>query len=162
MSVVELGYWPEGGRVVEPALGHWIAGFIDGEGCFRVHSERRGSYYAAHFALKQRDDDASLLAFIADRTGIGRVKDDGSRSGNSKPCAVWVVESKIDAQRLVCLIDKFPLRSRKARDYEVWRRAVMVWTHMERGSRWKGPRDWTPMIELKAELEDGRVYAGRG
>jgi hypothetical protein len=145
-------------EVIEADYGNWLAGLIDGEGCFRVHKEKGGGYYACHFTLKLRDDDRAMLEEIVVMTGIGHVKADASRSGNSKPCAVWTVHSKDACARLVTLLDRFPLRSRKARDYEVWRRAVAVWLSMRRGHRWSGPRDWTPLIDLKLELEQAREY----
>lgn len=143
---------------IDPAFGHWLAGLIDGEGCFRVHMGKGGTYYAAHFSLKLRDDDQDVLASIAERTGIGRIYFDAHRSGNSKPCASWTVQSMADALVLVGLVERFPLHTRKARDFEVWARAVRTWATMKRGNRWAGPRDWTPMIDLKQELEAARAY----
>lgn len=34
----------------------WLAGLIAGEGCFRIHRERGGEYYACHFSLHMRAD----------------------------------------------------------------------------------------------------------
>jgi hypothetical protein len=145
--------------VCDPPTGYWLAGLIDGEGCFRIHSQRCGDYYAPTFSLKLRDDDAPILHEIVARTGIGRVRLDRSRSGNSRPCAVWRVDSRATTEALAALLDRYPLRTRKARDYAVWRRAIDVRAGMVRGNRWHGPRDWTPLIDLKRELEQAREYA---
>jgi hypothetical protein len=144
---------------VDDATGHWLAGLIDGEGCFRVHTQKGGDYYAPSFALKLRDDDAPILHEIVALTGIGRIARDSSRSGNSKPCAIWRVDSRASTEALAALLDRFPLRTRKARDYAVWRRAIDVRASMTRGNRWHGPRDWTPLVDLKRELEQAREYA---
>lgn len=138
-------------------FGHWLAGFIDGEGCFRVHCEKGGTYYACHFTLKLRDDDRAILEEIVERTGIGHLKPDLVR-GTSKPAMVWVVQSKAECVKLVALLDQYPLRAKKRNDYAIWREAVDHWTTGPRGNRWHGPRDWTQMIAYKTAIEDARAY----
>jgi hypothetical protein len=143
------------------AFGHWLAGFIDGEGCFRIQcglAGRRFPYYTCQFSLKQRDDDGGLLREIVERTGIGRVRGDGTRSGNSKPCLRWCVESKADTAALVALLDRYPLRSRKRHDYAIWREAVIYRASDPRGNRWHGSRNWEPMADFKRRIEEARAY----
>lgn len=151
--------------MIEPATGYWLAGLIDGEGCFRVqanHSRTRGvETYATSFTLKLRDDDELILRTIIALTGIGRYAHDSKGRGNSRPCSVWVVDTRGGCAALVTLLDAFPLRTRKARDYAVWREAVEEWTNGERGNRWDGPRDWTRMGELQGALVAAREYGGR-
>jgi hypothetical protein len=145
-------------------FGWWLSGLIDGEGCFRISKGRshgRFPQFHCRFSLKQRDDDTSLLAEIVERTGIGGVRYDTSRPGNSKPCAIWVVESKADTAALVALLDRYPLRSRKRRDYAVWREAVAHRAQEKRGNRWHGQRDWTAMEDFKRRIEEARLYVGR-
>lgn len=144
--------------MIDREFGHWLAGFIAGEGCFRVHKEKGGGYYACHFTLKLRDDERPILEEIVRRTGIGHLKPDLVR-GNSNPCLIWVVQSKAECAKLVALLDHFPLRARKAQDYAIWREAVGYWIAMPRGNRWHGPRDWSRMIEFKSAIEDARAYA---
>jgi hypothetical protein len=150
--------------MIDDATGYWLAGFIDGEGCFRIHKQKRGEWYAPTFSLKLRDDDLLTLFDLAVDLGIGCVARDTSRNGNSRPCAVWRVQSRADCLALAEILDRYPLRSRKARDYAVWRRALDVAGALPRGNRWHGPKDWTPLIDLKRELEQAREYvppAGR-
>ena len=144
---------------MEDDFGHWIAGFIDGEGCFRVHKGKGGSYYSCCFTLKLRDDEEEVLNQIVEETGIGYLKPDRSRSGNSKPCLVWTVGSKETCVALVELLDRFPLRARKAQDYRIWREAVLFWVHQKKGNRWHGPRDWSQMIRYKKAIEEARRYS---
>lgn len=144
--------------VVDRDFGNWLAGFIDGEGCFRVHKEKSGGYYACHFTLKLRDDERPILEEIVERTGIGHLKPDLIRGG-SKPCLIWVVQSKAACLQLVELLDRFPMRARKRKDYAVWREAVLYWPTMKRGNRWHGPRDWSRMIAYKEAIEAARAYA---
>lgn len=144
--------------MIDDGFGHWLAGFIDGEGCFRVHKSKGGDYYACHFTLKLRDDDGPILHAIVERTGVGYIKPDLVR-GKSQPCLVWVVGSKADCLKLIPILDRYPLRAKKSRDYAIWREAVMHWVAMRRGNRWHGPRDWSQMIEYKTAIEAARAYA---
>jgi hypothetical protein len=143
--------------MIDTEFGHWLAGFIDGEGCFRIHKEKGGGYYACHFTLKLRDDDTAILEEIVVRTGVGHLKPDLIR-GTSKPAMVWVVQSKAECVQLVALLDRFPLRAKKSRDYAIWREAVAFWVAQPRGNRWQGPRDWSRMIAYKTAIEDARAY----
>jgi LAGLIDADG DNA endonuclease family protein len=139
-----------------PVRGDWLAGFIDGEGCFRLQRHPHNGTWHASFTLKQRDDDTALLEAIARETGIGRVKLDRHRSGNSAPCAVWKVESKRDTAALCRLLDEHPLRSRKARDYTLWRSAVVRIATRRRASGWED------IAELADDLTTGRAYREGG
>lgn len=150
---------------VDAAFGHWLAGFIDGEGCFRIQrglANRRFPYYACSFSLKQRDDDRALIADIVERTGIGTLREDRHRSGNSKPCVLWVADSKAHTEALAELLDRYPLRSRKLRDYLIWREAVEYRKQHVRGNRWHGPQDWHPMEIFRVRIVEARTYREGG
>ena len=113
----------------------WLAGFIDGEGCFAIQHRPDGGY-ATTFRLCLRDDDEAILREIAARIGIGGIYNIGV-SGNSNPQAAWQLSSKGDCLTLVGILDEHPLRSRKAQDYMTWRAAVLEWHRpRRRGSRW--------------------------
>lgn len=144
--------------MIAVGYGWWLAGLIDGEGCFRVHMSKGGGYYACHFSLKLRDDDLLVLRQIASFTRIGTIQRDRTRTGNSRPCASWVIQSRADCRALIDILDRFPLRTRKARDYAIWKKAVEAWERRKRGSRWHGPGDWTELIDLKQALEKAREY----
>lgn len=142
----------------EIEFGHWLAGFIAGEGCFRIHKGKGGGYYATHFTLKLRNDERPILEEIVARTGIGHLKADDTCRGNAQPTLVWTVQSKAECLKLVTLLDQFPIRARKARDYAIWREAVHFWVNQKRGNRWDGPRDWSQMIAYKTAIEAARAY----
>ncbi len=148
-------------------FGHWLAGFIDGEGTFfiRRHSGKTPKARTAfhpEFRVKVRSDDRAILDTIQARTGIGYVKD-VKGSGNSKPQAEWIIVRKEDARRLCEILDRFPMRAKKARDYQVWRRAVLVWMEVRhlrsesRGSLRHPSQDI--LAVLKIEIEAIRRYA---
>jgi hypothetical protein len=67
-----------------------------------------------------------------------------------RPGAWQQVSSKGDCLTLVGILDRFPLRAKKRRDYAIWREAVMVLAQAP---------DWERMGELHEALRRGRVYS---
>lgn len=126
---------------VDAAFGNWLAGLIDGEGCFTLthvgEYPGRPECYGCRFHLKLRDDDYPMLAEVGERTGIGYVEWlPGEAHGRRRAQARWIVLTKLDCQALVALLDVYPLRSKKARDFVVWREAVEIWCSRQRGDSW--------------------------
>lgn len=135
--------------MIDPVFASWLSGFIDGEGSFLIPRYNQGRYYAPRFKLNQRDDDLALLEEIREKTGLGTVC--RSASGTGHPQVMWQVNAKADNLALTRMLDDYPLRSRKQRDYEIWREAVLI--HNRFGQT---PR----LAALKEELEDVRKYVG--
>lgn len=137
-------------------FGYWLAGFTDGEGCFRIQKHERGTHTCA-FQIKLRRDDKSVLERIRRFVGHGIVTDvDGD--GTSKPLAAYVVQDKEGCAALVGLFRKYPLTAKKANDFEIWAEAVWEWLERPRGNRWHGRADQAKAAELKSRLENVRKY----
>lgn len=153
---VELPF-PEG---VNDGFGHWLAGFVDGEGHFGILS--KGAHaYACRFSVSLRSDDLAILEECQQRTGLGSIYRRPQRAG-ARPCAVWTVASHQHCDALAAVFRRYPLRSKKARDFEVWCRALEAWKvvgrHRGGPGRWNGPVDQSAMVALKRELEDIRAW----
>jgi len=124
-------------------LGWRLAGFTDGEGCFVIHPHPKGlGAYACAFTIGLRADDKPLLVLLRDSTGLGRIYDVTptaatlrSRPGTN-PGVHWNIARKADCLQLVRLFDKYPPISKKAREYLVWRDAVLAWQE----GRWERMR----------------------
>ena len=139
----------------DSGFGYWLAGFIDGEGCFLVKGHSRGTY-APSFQIKVRRDDRAALVAAQRFVGAGQVADvDG---GESNPQARWVIQDRDGCQRLVDVLDKYPLRAKKRLDYLSWREAVCEWTDRPRGNRWHGAADQSRMEALRARTADVKGY----
>lgn len=153
--------WDFFGENFDPAFGAWLAGFTDGEGCFRIHKQKEGGYYACHFQIKLRRDDRHILEQIRDYLGVGRVFDIAASEANgrdAKPAAEYIVDKREDCLKIREFFDRFPLRAKKARDYAIWARALDAWLARERGNRWHGPGDNGPMEALWLEMRSVREY----
>ena len=140
----------------DPQLGYWLAGLADGEGCFRVHKHKRGSATCA-FQIKLRKDDEAVLEKARRFIGYGSISEE-SGSGKAQTQKKLVVCDKEGCLRVAYLFLKFPLRSKKLRDFLSWADVVMEWNSMARGNRWHGPGDYTKMLRMKERIENARKY----
>lgn len=120
----------------------WFAGFADGEATFYLSPNG-----APTFQLCLRADDQEILEALCGefggslRTRVGRV---------SKPSVTWTVRRRDDLPALLEYFDAHPLRAKKARDYAVWRLAVLA--YVEGGA--KAAR------RFKQQLNEARKYDG--
>jgi hypothetical protein len=136
-------------------FGHWFAGFADGEGNFDVRPAANGRSYTCRFAIGLRADDLPILEEIVRMTGLGSIRLQDGGAGEQKRQARWSVERKEHLARLVEIFDRFPLRAKKARDYVLWRRAVVLWL----GVRSRRRHDWFEIAAISAELRAQRRFA---
>lgn len=148
---------------MDDAFGHWLAGFIDGEGSFSIARQKRNGYYtyAPNFQLKVRIDDREIVERIEREAGFGWPCYPKRRElGNTQAQIGWGVTSKADCVRLVELLDRFPLRAKKARDYAIWREAVLAYaaTIRSRNGAVSGHADWSALETARAELVEVRRF----
>lgn len=142
-------------------FGHWLAGFIDGEGCFQI--VRNGTGFAMRFAITLRDDDRPLLTEIQTRTGLGKIyarRVTNANVSGANPTVIWNVARKADILRLVTLLDRYPLRGKKMLDFIIWREAVLY--RKDGRNRPRANGNWGPVPRLFDDLRAVRAYAPRG
>jgi hypothetical protein len=150
---------------IDPAFGNWLAGFVDGEGCFyiaRIATRKKGVEYVNYrcaFTIGLRDDDRAIIEEIRNTFGFGLMADVKPRGIGKSPMVYLQVLNKADVLLLVDFFDRFPLRAKKARDFAIWREAVLEWNSKLRGGgRHIGRQDWSRMAELHEELKAVRKY----
>lgn len=138
----------------DAAFAYWLAGLIDGEGCFTIKAHTRGTHAPA-FSLHMRADEEGTLRLIERTLRIGSIT---HSAREPHPMVRWTVQDKAGCGRLVDLLDKYPLRAKKRIDYATWREAVCEWTSRPRGNRWRGAADNTRMAHLRKRLMTTRGY----
>jgi hypothetical protein len=140
---------------IDPAFGHWLAGFVDGEGSFCISAPRNA--FICKFSLSLRKDDEAVLLECMSQAGVGYVADNKrkQRHTNERPTCRWDVGGKQQCLRLVWIFDRHPLRAKKARDFAIWRKAVIEWNFID-GRRERV--DWSCMADLRDQLNEGRRY----
>jgi LAGLIDADG endonuclease len=127
-----------GPPTLAPRDGHFLAGFVDAEGSFRLRPNNGGASWSCGFTLVVRDDDGELLLDLRELTGLGNVSSLPA-ARTSKPQAVWSIDSRFECLWLAELLEQFPLRGRKRRELAVWAEAVR---EIDRGR----PSDRLPLL----------------
>jgi len=115
----------------DTGLCQYIAGFVDGEGSFHVAIQRsrftkNGVQVIPEFHVSQNRERASVLGLIQETLGCGYIKENHAGSRRDKTM-VWVVRNRRDlAERVVPFFERFPLRSSKQREFEVFAQIVQA------------------------------------
>jgi LAGLIDADG endonuclease len=144
--------------VSDVGFGYWLAGLIDGEGSFEISrlNGRNGPVYRCRALVSLRSDDLPTLEYIQQQSELGRIY-----HHRTQRQSIWTVHRQTDLIRLIALLDKYKLRSKKRGDYAFWREAVLAWVSCAPG----GPGNrafnepiWKQMGALKAQMEQARRY----
>lgn len=149
------GRRPPGGYPrVSPELGSFLAGFLDGEASFGISRQTGRTNFRCTMSLGARDDDSELLQDLAGSTALGTIAAKPGRAG-SKSQVVWCVAAKSDCARLVEILEKYPLRGRKSRDFAIWDAAVRWWIADDPRHTYPN-RDKSAIVYLKGRLQEAR------
>ena len=146
---------------LDPSFGHWLAGFIDGEATFIIRRLNGGKNLGCLFNLILREDEREIISEIHSALGVGIVslrQPQASASRGSKPGIGLRIETKDGCKRLVDVLDAFPLRAKKARDYAIWREAVLVWQGAVHANAGVNAPIWRAMDRLRVDLVAVRAY----
>ena len=106
----------------------WFCGFTDGEGCFHINKNKTG--FSPEFRLSLRIDDVGILNEIQKRFNFGKVylkkRKFREKYPNQKDNMVYCVWKIKDCFELINNIELGGgLKSKKKRDYEVWKEFIM-------------------------------------
>jgi hypothetical protein len=137
-------------RSVSATEGNFIAGFVEGEGHFGIAEQNGGQSYGCFMSLGLRDDDAPLARWLCERTGLGVLSPVPSYR-TSKPQVRWQIRKLADCRQVIELLDRYELRGRKRREYEIWRTAVELASSGISGRR-------IPLRRLHERLRASRVF----
>jgi len=116
---------------MEKLPGDYIAGFVDGEGCFAlkfrrdVRHERKNKpvyfYWSVEFAICLRVDDAEILERIQYTLDCGRI------SIAKRGLARYAVNRMTDLRgKVIPFFDRYILQAKKVHDFKLWKEAVEV------------------------------------
>lgn len=155
--------------MIDRDFGNWLAGFIDGEGCFFIAAVRRprkdGTVYYTYrpiFTITIRIDDMPILEEIKEKlNGIGSLHTYQPTSGGKKTgqrVARLSIQAHQACKDLINVLDEHPLRAKKADDYEVWKKAVELSLTLQKGKGASCQQQWKDMKLLKEEMERVRAF----
>ncbi len=140
--------------MIDNDFGHWVAGFVDGEGCFFMVPVNRPGGYRPGFALALRADDDAIVHEMKAVLEVGSIHY-YTASGSGSRVVRWMVQSQRDCETLVQFFTRYPLRAKKRNDFEVWSRAVRAAADLRRG-RANNEEAYANLRVLRDELRDGR------
>lgn len=155
ISLFDAAY-PDG---ITDDFGHWLAGLTDGEGAFVVtRVSARGNNWKTwpncRFQIQLRADDGEILRTIQATLGLGNLYHKrvtlASRP-NTQGAVQYVVHRIDDCLRVVEFFTRYPLRAKKAVQFDVWAKAV----HEVAKGR---DRDDALIDEYRAQLAELRKY----
>lgn len=115
----------------------YIAGFIDGEGCFTItlakHPERKfGIDARLQFEIELRDDDEEILKEIQKSLGCGRIFHlSYERYGWNPHTELKVSSIKEIREKLIPFLKKNPLRAKKRHSFKFFCQAVKIFASKE-------------------------------
>lgn len=139
--------------------GGYIAGFVDGEGCFDlqfrrdVRRDRLNSpvYYGwrYQFVIVTRADDVDLLIKIKEVLGCGSIN--FSRLDQAR----YSVQDINNIQNIIIpFFKKYPLSGKKRKDFELWAEAIEIISRNKKaGVCEKGVRGFTRLSWRKPDFE---------
>jgi len=114
--------------------GKYVAGFIDGEGCFTIviskHSTKRlGLDARLHFQIELRCDDIEILQHIQETLDCGYIYHLNYEKYGWKPHVELKVSSFREiTEKLIPFLEKYPLRAKKRLSYQKFLQAVQVFS----------------------------------
>ena len=125
----------------------WFSGLVDGEGCF-TSVIREGSINF-RFKINLRADDKSILFLIKDYLGFGKVVYEPyirrKTFINGNPQYKYVIYNREDRQKIIDLLTKYPLRTKKKKDFDIW----VKLHNLERNNLKEGERLVRELHEVK-------------
>ncbi len=119
----------------------WIAGFIDGEGCFTVNINRcptlrLGWQVRPEFVVTQGERSLASLELLQSFFGCGALYRNTRRDNHREDVFRWCVRRRDDLeQHIVPFLAKVPLRTAKADDLEKFVQVLELMrggTHLQR------------------------------
>lgn len=112
--------------------GNYVAGFIDGEGCFTIviskHTTKRlGVDARLHFQIEVRDDDRKIIEDIQETLDCGRIYTLSYKRYGWNPHVELKVSSLSEITgKLIPFLKRYPLRAKKKHSFALFQKAVEV------------------------------------
>jgi hypothetical protein len=146
---------------------NWLVGFTDGEGCFGLNWQN-DKYFVCEFSFTARADDIPIYEIMKQRLGIGHAqpKDRTGRTDSEghyhKPTGAFQIRNVTHLLNIIVpLFDQYELKTKKANEYPLWKRAVNI-HYQHKILRRKDPYDqyYRAMEEIRVKLSDMKEAKG--
>ena len=150
--------------MLEVLSGDYIAGLVDGEGCFALNFrrdkkyKRKGQpeyfYWKVLFAIVLRADDKPLLEKVRDTLDCGSIYLSPPRTRQPSPEVRYCVQNLKDLRgKIVPFFLNNPLHSKKREDFVLWAEAVDILYPNKRTPLKKGELEFQRLLEIAKEMK---------
>src|SRR3989344_5052558 len=146
---------------------HYVAGFIDGEGCFSVSigkhkTLKRGYEVRPEFEIELRKDDQEVLERIVVTIGAGRIYDCSYERYGWFPHAKYKITSIWEMKEyLFPFLDQYPLQAKKSKSYKYFREIVLMLCDKQHLSDEGFEKIFRLRTELRMLGKKARTYGSR-
>ena len=155
---------------MEKLPGDYIAGFVDGEGCFAlkfrrdVRHDRKSKpiyfYWDIEFAILLREDDRDLLGKVKDTLKCGKIS--VNKRGQVR-YAINVIDDLFD--KVIPFFEKHKLYGKKRHDFTLWKEGVEILKRNQQVKKgtfqsiaWK-KNDFKRLVSIHSEM---KKYKSKG
>src|SRR3989338_9833898 len=142
--------------------GHYIACFVDGEGSFHIAFQKRadlkfGWQAVPEFHISQNFTSRKVLEAIRKQLQCGYIKANDA-AGKRDKTLVYVVRDRKDLiRKIVPFFERFPLRTEKRKDFELFRKIIQM---MENNSHLK-VKGFEEIVRLAYSMNANGLYRKR-
>lgn len=148
--------------------GDYIAGFIDGEGCFyltyrsEIRHERPGKpkyfRWTPYFAINIRGDDREILEKIKNTLNCGNIY--ALKRGEM---AHYIIQNMDDLYiKILPFFNKYPLRAKKKHDFELWSDALKIMYRNKRDRVSCSLIDHQKLFNIRQAMREYKSKMSRG
>lgn len=156
----------------EKLPGDYVAGFVDGEGCFyltyrsETRYERPGKpkyfRWTPYFAINVREDDKEILGKIKNTLGCGKIYI-LNRKKQWGSMAQYIIQNLDDLNTTVVpFFNKHPLRAKKRHDFELWSKALKTMYEKKKSKTRCTPEDNKKLFSIREKMRAYKSKMGRG
>ena len=133
---------------MDEALGHFIAGYISGEGSFYISQPKSTlGQMQCGFTLKVHADDQELVEAVWLALGkAGRIYPPDVKRAATVTLMIRSQNELVNA--VIPFFDQYPLRGKKRDHYDLWKQAVLMMWNNEHLTR----AGWEAIAALKTRM----------
>ena len=152
----------------EKLPGDYIAGFIDGEGCFYLtyrsevkykrQDKRKYFRWTPYFAINIREDDKEILEKIRNTLKCGNIY--LLKRGEM---AHFIIQNMDDLyMKIVPFFTKYPLRAKKRHDFKLWCEALEIMYKNKKNRARCSEQDHKKLFTIRETMRSYKSKMTRG
>ncbi len=121
---------------ISPEWANWFTGLCDGEASFTHSTHFARSQISPRVSICMQQDD-EMLRDIQRVLGVGTfcataISNKRKEGTPFAPRGIWCAASAADCQAMCRFFERYPLRSKKRTEFEIWKRLVRAYSATNR------------------------------